>query len=339
MLAQKKNSTLVILFIEIFALGVLTGIVVGTGVVANLPYPPLNKQMPTYTFFTIKGCYYAESSSGVVNYHGTNASAVIQSALYSAKSGLFYFRKGDYYISNCIDVNHSNVVLMGEVEESDRSWQIPSIFGGGSNLIANGCSTILYVHGTNRSSALESIMLNRLCFDGNMRNYGNADYRKANYSLVSTEYVAELWIFQCGLRRSAGDAIHIQDGNEIMWIEENDISMNCGNGVCIESFGSEGVNYVFIKDNHMWDNGLDGIYYTGRFAPSGFSGSSIISNNILPQDNGNGITLDTVHNTIVEGNILSQDVGLGIDLVSCTNISLSNNTIYDCGNATVQQSS
>lgn len=89
----------------------------------NVAYPeltgsPTYKFAPSHTFYEVAGTFYAENTDGIIEYTGTDATTVLNSAL--ADGGLVFVKEGDYYLNKvsgqtyCLLINNVRAWLQGE---------------------------------------------------------------------------------------------------------------------------------------------------------------------------------------------------------------------------------
>lgn len=77
------------------------------------PYFMIGPQQPySFIVYSESGTYYAKNAYGLIEYSGTNASLILQNALY-AGIGILFLQKGDYYLPVPIDLEAKDA-LKGE---------------------------------------------------------------------------------------------------------------------------------------------------------------------------------------------------------------------------------
>jgi hypothetical protein len=282
---------------------------------------------PSYTIWREGDYYFAKDANGEIDFSGTNSTYVIQNAINNGY-GRIFFKKGTYMITSTVEITHGNVFLDGEIELSDMSEEQSWNQGGGVKWLGDGTTKLLYIHGSSRTGVLECIHISNICFDG------GATSQTVGAHLIHARYVAEFWVTDCGLRRSADDGIYIEEGNEIFWILNNDISLNYGSGVdvYVSTNGTNMIHQLHIEGNHLWNNHLYGIKLKSENTAIG---DFLINDNSVRENYRNGIHLEKVLNGEVIGNQIDGNDYLdtqtynGISIEDSKNVRVAFNRCYD----------
>jgi hypothetical protein len=185
---------------------------------------------------------------------------------------------------------------------------------------------------------LEAISIEYLRFEG-----GATAYIRGGNAIIAN-YLAEFRLENCGINRFGDTALKILDGNEIMWIQDNDISLNYGNGIWINASNSNGVSNVWITRNHIWNNQGKGVLFNCSSLSSSLE--EHIQDNSILYNGEDGICLLSVKNSIVSDNIVAANNQKnsteynGITLLGhCDSTSISGGRVFSNGNFEIYISS
>ena len=226
------------------------------------------------------GNYSAESATGGIDYSGTSASAVINSAISSlpAGGGTIFVDAGTYELTNTINLNKSNVLLHGA--------------GSSTILDMQDDEYLIYIKG------VDNVTIENLTLTG-------AGVEKSSNTLIMISYDENITVQNC---------YFYEAGAHTIFAVETDYSLFTRNHVFNSAWDAialaQGSDHNIVSDNYV-DNTLsfyNGIDINGRVKAS--MHNTIINNTILWSHG--GICFDTASQNIAQGNTISHVI-LGID--------------------------
>jgi len=325
----------------------------------TLSYEPF-QGAPSYTILANGTSYFAKDAHGVTDYQGTNVSCIVNTvinALPSNLGGSIYFASGDYYFSNSIIIDRSNVTLEGE---GAGNTQFFLNAGANCHLIAISNKTInsvnfIYVEnlelwgdkqaeGPADSCQSDGIYIHAYAGDMFFTNVFIDDFQSSGILACPTSRIWNVWIQNCEiegcnnegiyLMSSTGlDYVHITDNylfrnnngirmdgihDRSVDIEDNVIYGNLQRGMLLE-----GAQYVNIVGNQIFDNSVstrntyDGIYI----------GQYLGQNSYYITINGNTITNEGFYNTQRDG-VFIGDLSDRLTIMGNTLYGNSNSSIH-----------
>jgi len=139
----KQALVLGIVVLAMFSIGYFVGLAAAqTGAITI--EPGSFTETASYVIWTDGTTIYAKNGqTGAIDYSGTNAASVIQSAINALTDGLIFFRNAQYNITSQLTIDDGkNIVLCGESREKtvfkdDRDTDWSKTITGGSDLTSN----------------------------------------------------------------------------------------------------------------------------------------------------------------------------------------------------------
>jgi hypothetical protein len=234
---------------------------------------------PSYTVYSISGTTYAKNQNGAVDYSGTDAATVIQSALNGLTAGRSIIEKivlqGDFTASNILVGNYTEIEIQGKIS------------------LPNGVSsgTAIFKSASSSGFPLHSVYLHGGTLDGNAANNPSGGYGLSLYDLCNSridnirfQYFREYCAYFNRVTESEGNFItnlcvpsdpngegNYGVGFYIRYMKDSKIE-----GISYESdTGSHGVD-VYACRNSMFSNfmisaGSIGLYVHGSVEGCTFS--------------------------------------------------------------------
>jgi len=232
----------------------------------------------------------AQDELGRIRFSGTDASAVIQSALNAlTNGGIVFIRKGTYTVNSQITIKYSKITLIGEE---------------GVKLYCPFAGTKLWVNG-----GLTDVRISNLTLDC-AKQSGNAVYVAGD----TLNRVRRFTIDHCKIYNA-----YPLNGIDATWTYESKYLFNhiegCDGGLAVAHGGQNNI----ILGNILKDNTHGFLFQDG-------DGSIIVGN--INMDGGHGFRMYSMNECVLADNISWEGEHNGIYLLSSHNNLISNNKLY-----------
>ena len=281
--------------------------------------PPSFTETASYIIFKVGNTIYAKNgTTGEIEFSGTDASQVIQSAidaLPKETGGKIFIKAGTYVISSYLSAVN-NLVLEGE-----GKYKTILKMADGANLI----------WGILRIYSVDNVTVKNLGFDGNQAQQTddtpNVVIRNANNILIENCYFYNARYHSLMLYAPSE---HPVSNVEIV----QNYFYNNGKAA-IDLSGDAGVTKVIINNNIISHSNGRNQEHVGAINIGSGSSSVMVEGNLIyntqyVHDTVADIRVaDAATNVIVDGNVLVNGSGQGIWVVGCEKIVVSNNAIYN----------
>jgi len=264
---------------------------------------------PSYVISKIGDKYYAKNGeTGEIEFSGTDASSVIQSAIDAlpADGGKIFIKAGTYELKNGLVINKDKVELEGEGKSSTLR------VADGANL------TVPIIRVGNGITAREHISIHDLQIDGNRA--GQTAGEKAHG--IHLNRVRKSCICRCYIKSTfprihgGGDGIWIDVPSSIK-ISDNSFYDVGDRGITV--MGEEGADTFagIIIVNNLFKAGFDRSISVECPTLGKYLYDVIIVGNVCDGNaEGSGIGLDKIRNFVVEGNLCINNARRGLYIKS-----------------------
>ncbi|WP_406661237.1 right-handed parallel beta-helix repeat-containing protein [Methanolobus sp. ZRKC3] len=267
-------------------------------------------------------------------FYNSNDNYIVDNTIYSMKYGILMLDNShNNIISNNVIYNTISDGIIFKHENDFNTIQNNYVYDVGGpgielvfssdnntisdNYVSNSGASGIYLQAGNKYNEIYNNIVDYA--DG----YGMEIYSGSSWNHISNNTITNT--SKLGGAPAPGLEVRVAHYNII---ESNTISNGRSDGIRLY-YSSDG---NVLNNNYISENGEEGIKICGRSHSSGidFASDNTISNNIIENNNKNGIKLESALNNIINNNFISQNNGYGIykDSTSTTN-SIYNNVLSD----------